>query len=47
METLGIRLKNLRKQKKLTQQALADLVGVSKTSVIYWEKTKTYLSMKA
>ncbi|AZP28404.1 helix-turn-helix domain-containing protein [Acinetobacter pittii] len=38
METLGIRLKNLRKQKKLTQQALADLVGVSKTSVIYWEK---------
>ncbi|MCH7386594.1 helix-turn-helix domain-containing protein [Acinetobacter modestus] len=38
METLGIRLKQLRKDKKLTQQQLADKVGVSKTSVIYWEK---------
>ncbi|MCH7309215.1 helix-turn-helix domain-containing protein [Acinetobacter sp. NIPH 1852] len=38
METLGTRLKQLRKVKKLTQQQLADLVGVSKTSVIYWEK---------
>ncbi|ENX02583.1 hypothetical protein F900_01029 [Acinetobacter modestus] len=38
METLGIRLKKLRKEKKLTQQQLADVVGVSKTSVIYWEK---------
>lgn len=38
METLGIRLKQLRKEQKLTQQQLADKVGVSKTSVIYWEK---------
>lgn len=38
METLGTRLKQLRKEKKMTQQQLADLVGVSKTSVIYWEK---------
>lgn len=38
METLGIRLKQLRKDQKLTQQQLADKVGVSKTSVIYWEK---------
>ncbi|MDS7935643.1 helix-turn-helix domain-containing protein [Acinetobacter sp. V91_7] len=38
METLGTRLKQLRKVKKLTQQQLADVVGVSKTSVIYWEK---------
>lgn len=38
METLGSRLKSLRKEKKLTQQQLADTVGVSKTSVIYWEK---------
>lgn len=38
METLGSRLKSLRKEKKLTQQQLADAVGVSKTSVIYWEK---------
>ncbi|MDM1019673.1 helix-turn-helix domain-containing protein [Acinetobacter sp. VNK23] len=38
METLGIRLKQLRKNLKLTQQQLADKVGVSKTSIIYWEK---------
>ena len=38
METLGTRLKDLRKEKKLTQQQLADAIGVSKTSVIYWEK---------
>lgn len=38
METLGIRLKNQRKSKKLTQQQVADAIGVSKTSVIYWEK---------
>lgn len=38
METLGTRLKNLRKTKKLTQQQVADAIGVSKTSVIYWEK---------
>ncbi len=38
METLGTRLKNRRKSKKLTQQQVADAIGVSKTSVIYWEK---------
>ncbi len=38
METLGTRLKNQRKSKKLTQQQIADAIGVSKTSVIYWEK---------
>jgi SOS-response transcriptional repressor LexA len=38
METLGSRLKTLRRNKKITQQVLADAVGVSKTSVIYWEK---------
>ena len=38
METLGIRLKQLRKEKRVTQQQLADAIGVSKTSVIYWEK---------
>lgn len=38
METLGSRLKALRKTKKVTQQQLADAIGVSKTSVIYWEK---------
>lgn len=38
METLGTRLKELRKNKKLTQLNIADALGVSKTSVIYWEK---------
>ncbi|MCK4081347.1 helix-turn-helix transcriptional regulator [Acinetobacter radioresistens] len=38
METLGSRLKKLRKENKLTQQQIADAIGVSKTSVIYWEK---------
>ncbi|MCH7294121.1 LexA family protein [Acinetobacter higginsii] len=38
METLGTRLKALRKSKKVTQQQIADAIGVSKTSVIYWEK---------
>lgn len=38
METLGIRLKQLRKKNKMIQQQLADAIGVSKTSVIYWEK---------
>ena len=38
METLGTRIKKIRRDKKLTQQQLADAIGVSKTSVIYWEK---------
>lgn len=38
METLGSRLKELRRQRNLTQQKIADALGVSKTSVIYWEK---------
>ena len=38
METLGVRLRRLRSSKKITQQKLADAIGVSKTSVIYWEK---------
>ncbi len=38
METLGTRLKKIRRDKKMTQQQLADAIGVSKTSVIYWEK---------
>lgn len=38
METLGSRLKKLRLEKKLSQQKLADMIKVSKTSIIYWEK---------
>lgn len=38
MDHLGTRLKQLRKDKNITQQQLAELIGVSKTSIIYWEK---------
>ncbi|WP_122902217.1 LexA family transcriptional regulator [Acinetobacter sp. B51(2017)] len=38
MDHLGTRLKQLRKNKNITQQQLAELIGVSKTSIIYWEK---------
>lgn len=31
------RLKQLRKQKKLTQEELADLIGVTKRTIIHWE----------
>jgi transcriptional regulator with XRE-family HTH domain len=36
--SVGVRIKALRQSLKLTQQKVADSVGVSKTSVIYWEK---------
>lgn len=32
------RVKQLRESKGMTQQELADLVGVTKGAVIYWEK---------
>lgn len=32
------RLKQLRKQKKLTQEELANLIGVTKRTIIHWEK---------
>ncbi|WP_407408976.1 XRE family transcriptional regulator [Acinetobacter sp.] len=38
MDHLGTRLRQLRKEKNITQQQLAELIGVSKTSIIYWEK---------
>jgi transcriptional regulator with XRE-family HTH domain len=40
METLGIRLKQLRKDKKLTQQQLADKVGVSKHLLFIGKRMK-------
>lgn len=33
------RLKQLRKQKKLTQEELAELIGVTKRTVSHWENT--------
>lgn len=38
METIGTRIKKLRKQKKMTQGQLGKLVGVSDVTVSYWEK---------
>lgn len=38
MQSLGSRIRSRRKDLKLSQQALADQVGVSKTSIIYWER---------
>lgn len=38
METLGSRLKATRKAKKMTQTELANIAGVSATSITYWER---------
>lgn len=38
MDTIGSRIKTLRKQKKLTQKELALKVGVSDVAVLHWEK---------
>jgi len=35
---IGDRIKFLRKQKKITQQKLADLIEVSKQAISYWER---------
>ena len=32
------RLKELRKKKKLTQQRLGEIIGVTKRTIIAWEK---------
>lgn len=38
MESLGIRLKRLRKDKGLTQVELGKLSGVTGVTIGYWEK---------
>jgi len=38
METIGSRIKSLRKSKKLTQGKLGNLINVSDVTVGYWEK---------
>lgn len=35
---LGKRIKEVRKNKKLTQDDLAQMLGVSKVTICYWEK---------
>ena len=39
------RLKLLRKKKRLTQQELADIVGVTKRTYIYWEQGEREISI--
>ncbi|QJP30017.1 LexA family protein [Acinetobacter baumannii] len=38
METIGLRIQKLRKEKKLSKVKLGDLVGVSDVTVGFWEK---------
>ncbi|WP_151820170.1 XRE family transcriptional regulator [Acinetobacter soli] len=38
METIGSRIRQLRTQKGWSQQRLANEIGTSKTSIIYWER---------
>lgn len=44
-EVFCARLKNLRKEKKLTQKELADILGVSQGSYAKWENGKRELSL--
>lgn len=41
MNKTGTIIKELRKEKKLTQQQLADIVGVQKSAVAKWETGRT------
>ena len=41
MKTLGERIKEIRIEKGLSQNALGRIIGVSKSSVCQWEKGKT------
>lgn len=38
MDTFGIRVRDLRTEKNMTQQQLADLLNVRNTTVSAWEK---------
>lgn len=38
METIGQRIRTLRKEKKLTQKELAKILGITDAAVVHWEK---------
>ena len=44
METPGERLKRLREEKGLTQEAISKILGVTQQAVSYYEKDKNELS---
>lgn len=41
METIGERIKRLRKEKKMTQSQLGEFLGVEKSAVAKWENGRT------
>ncbi len=40
-ETIGERIRRVRKELKLTQQQVASSIGVSPTSIVFWERNET------
>ena len=38
MESIGNRIRNLRKDKKLTQKDLAKILGITDAAIVHWEK---------
>ncbi|MBF4442965.1 S24 family peptidase [Vibrio anguillarum] len=40
-ETIGERIRRVRKELKLTQQQVASSIGVSPTSLVFWERNET------
>ncbi|MEH0741174.1 helix-turn-helix domain-containing protein [Vibrio cholerae] len=40
-ETVGERIRRVRKELKLTQQQVASSIGVSSTSLVFWERNET------
>lgn len=40
-ETIGDRIRRVRKELKLTQQQVASSIGVSPTSIVFWERNET------
>lgn len=42
---LGSKIRSIRRRKKISQEKLADMIGVSRTTVLQWESGKTNLTM--
>lgn len=41
-QEFAVKLRNTREEKRLSQQALADLIGVSRESIVFWESAMRY-----
>ena len=44
---LGKKLKESRKRQNLTQQQLADMAGVTRRAIVYWENGKKEMSVES